>query len=218
MLERLRDSCKELFSLAYAMLKSAGIKSSQWSFGGGTALMLYYGHRLSKDIDIFLSDAQLITYLTPRLNDFVSERIVDHTEMSYFLKLTILSGEIDFILAPVLTKNPFTYEQYGSDYVRVETPEEIIIKKIFYKAEQLKGRDIFDLATVIYHDKEVLLRNSDIIKAKVSTLLDRISMLERDYNTEVQKLDILDISLRNFSAPDLVKDFLNQFSQCGATI
>lgn len=29
-----------------------------WTFGGGTALMLRYGHRLSKDIDIFVPDPQ----------------------------------------------------------------------------------------------------------------------------------------------------------------
>lgn len=28
----------------------------EWTFGGGTALMLQYGHRRSKDIDIFLRD------------------------------------------------------------------------------------------------------------------------------------------------------------------
>lgn len=31
-----------------------------WSFGGGTALMRKYRHRLSKDIDIFARDPQLL--------------------------------------------------------------------------------------------------------------------------------------------------------------
>jgi hypothetical protein len=40
-----------------------------WTFGGGTALMLLYGHRQSRDIDIFLRDPQYLTALSPRLND-----------------------------------------------------------------------------------------------------------------------------------------------------
>lgn len=42
-----------------------------WTFGGGTALMLLYEHRRSKDIDIFLRDPQYLTALSPRLNDRV---------------------------------------------------------------------------------------------------------------------------------------------------
>lgn len=37
-------------------IASRGISNPFWTFGGGTVLMLRYGHRLSKDIDIFVPD------------------------------------------------------------------------------------------------------------------------------------------------------------------
>jgi hypothetical protein len=39
-----------------------------FTFVGGTALMLRYQHRLSKDIDLFVPDPQSPAYVTPRLS------------------------------------------------------------------------------------------------------------------------------------------------------
>jgi len=47
---------KDLLETAIEILEKAGIKAEDWTFGGGTALMLYFHHRKSKDIDIFLSN------------------------------------------------------------------------------------------------------------------------------------------------------------------
>lgn len=35
-----------------------GVADPFYTFGGGTVLMLRYGHRLSKDIDLFVPDPQ----------------------------------------------------------------------------------------------------------------------------------------------------------------
>ena len=43
-----------------------------WTFGGGTVLMLRYGHRLSKDIDIFVPDPQYLGFVNPRISDVAS--------------------------------------------------------------------------------------------------------------------------------------------------
>ena len=51
-----------------------GISDPFWTFGGGTVLMLRYGHRLSKDIDIFVPDPQYLGFVSPRLSD-VAERV-----------------------------------------------------------------------------------------------------------------------------------------------
>ena len=58
-----------------------------WTFGGGTALMLLYEHRRSKDIDIFLRDPQYLTALSPRLNDHTEALTGRYVEQSNFLKL-----------------------------------------------------------------------------------------------------------------------------------
>jgi len=58
----------ELFTCAVEIIskteEAIGFKP-QWSFGGGTALMLEIDHRESYDIDIFIDDPQLLPYLNP---------------------------------------------------------------------------------------------------------------------------------------------------------
>jgi Nucleotidyl transferase AbiEii toxin, Type IV TA system len=52
-----------LFARALEIIDSvgaAGVAREDWSFGGGTVLMLRHRHRISKDVDIFVSDPQVI--------------------------------------------------------------------------------------------------------------------------------------------------------------
>lgn len=73
--------------------------------GGGTALMVHTGHRLSKDIDAFIDDPQYLSILSPRLG---GEGIWDHQaydEAANYLKL-YPEGEIDFIVASYITNVP----------------------------------------------------------------------------------------------------------------
>ena len=44
------------------------LPAPNWTMGGGTVLMFRYHHRLSQDVDIFLTDAQYLTALSPRLS------------------------------------------------------------------------------------------------------------------------------------------------------
>jgi hypothetical protein len=162
-----------LFKLAIKILSNEKVLKSQWSFGGGTALMTYYNHRKSKDIDIFLRDVQLLTKFTPRLNDYVADRVDDYTEMSSFLKLKVKQQEIDFIVAPFLTQKPTMKKFIGNTQVNVETPEEIVIKKVFYRAEAFKTRDVFDLAVVIKDKADGLLENISVYQNKIPVLRDR---------------------------------------------
>src|SRR3546814_11003843 len=39
-----------------------------WTFGGGTALAVFYEHRISYDIDIFLPNADAVSDLSPARN------------------------------------------------------------------------------------------------------------------------------------------------------
>lgn len=54
---------------------AAHATAASWSLGGGTVLMLRYQHRLSKDIDIFVPDPQMLA------------------EEANFLKLYLPEGE-----------------------------------------------------------------------------------------------------------------------------
>jgi len=182
---------KKSLSKAISYLKSARIPINEWAFGGGTALLHYYQHRYSKDIDIFLTDAQYLTMLTPRLNDFIGNdcEYAGAEEQSNFLKIKLKSKDfIDFIVAPNLTRNPHQKIKICGKIINVETPQEIVIKKIFYRADQFKSRDIFDFAVVIDNNKNELLLNLDVYKIKLPLLLRRCSMLKSVYLEEVNQL------------------------------
>ena len=103
-----------------------------WTFGGGTALMLLYEHRRSKDIDIFLRDLQYLTALSPRLNDHTGALTGRYVEQSNFLKLIFDGGEVDFIVAPSLTTDPYMIKTVLGTETKVETAVEIVAKKVFY--------------------------------------------------------------------------------------
>jgi len=47
-------------------VQSQGHAIPQWSLGGGTVLMFHYQHRLSKDIDIFITDPQFLRIHQPQ--------------------------------------------------------------------------------------------------------------------------------------------------------
>lgn len=54
---------KTLLAHAFTLVDEIGrrgISDPFWTFGGGTVLMLRHGHRLSKDIDIFVPDPQYL--------------------------------------------------------------------------------------------------------------------------------------------------------------
>ena len=169
----------------------------QWSFGGGTAMMLQIDHRQSDDIDIFLPDPQLLSYLDPKLHDFEFEIMPSdyQGDGSRFLKLAFEDiGEIDFIASPALTKQPTIKMVVEGREVHVESVAEIITKKVFYRGKHIKPRDIFDIAAaakskrtaiigalISYQDHvaDALLAieklNPDFVRATNSTLIIRDS-------------------------------------------
>ena len=131
-------------------LGNSGEGKPLWSLGGGTVLMLEYRHRLSKDIDIFLPDPQLLGYFSPRLNDVIEADVERYDEQAEYIKLIYDDGEIDFIVAkPLLHRAYKVITMFGTD-IPCEHPLEIIAKKITYRSKSFAVRDFFDLATVFF--------------------------------------------------------------------
>lgn len=135
-----------------------GIADPFWTFGGGTVLMLRYGHRLSKDIDIFVPDPQYLGYVTPRLSDRAADLTRDYTETASFVKLQFEEGEIDFVAAANLLPSEEAWETWTvmGRHVKVETPAEIIAKKMYHRGDRATARDLFDLAVVIEQASDAL--------------------------------------------------------------
>ncbi|HTU09547.1 MAG TPA: nucleotidyl transferase AbiEii/AbiGii toxin family protein [Allosphingosinicella sp.] len=125
-----------------------------WSFGGGTALMLQIDHRESHDIDLFLDDPQLLPYLNPETQGIELERRPDSysVEGTSVLKLAYAqTGEIDFIVCADITGQPTERHDVRGHDVALETPAEIVAKKVYYRGWSFQPRDMFDLAAVAEH-------------------------------------------------------------------
>lgn len=134
--------------------RQANAFTPRWSFGGGTALMLMIDHRESHDIDIFLDDPQLLPYLNPETQGYALARLPDsyETDGARALKLAYRDiGEIDFICCSSILDDRFDHRQVRGQFVDLETPAEIIAKKVYFRGNSFQPRDMFDLAAVVEH-------------------------------------------------------------------
>jgi hypothetical protein len=121
----------------------------EWSFGGGTAMMLQIGHRDSHDVDIFLTDAQLLGYLDPARASLRFSVVPDGYEGdgTKFQKFAYSGlGEVDFIVGQLLTRTPLALRSIEGIETPLETVPEIVAKKIYYRGASIRPRDIFDIA------------------------------------------------------------------------
>src|SRR3954468_21727452 len=119
----------ELFSLGKSLMDLLP-GGAFWSFGGGTSLALRYDHRVSYDVDLFLADAQLVPYLSPRLNDEVAALIgYDVIEDNGSLKVSRPEGDLDLVVAPLLTRPGVEPVEVLGQTVPTQPPEEVLAKK-----------------------------------------------------------------------------------------
>ncbi|WP_229258812.1 nucleotidyl transferase AbiEii/AbiGii toxin family protein [Duganella flavida] len=160
-----------------------------WTFGGGTVLMLRYGHRFSKDIDIFVPDPQSLGFVTPRLSDVAESITTDYVETAGYVKLYLAEGEIDFVAAPNLTTPGFEVETVLGHQVRVETSVEIIAKKMWHRGDRITGRDIFDFALIAEREPEVLMPAREFMVRHAAAVFEQ---LEERYAQLKQQFEAVD--------------------------
>ena len=146
-----RSSWRSLLDLALPALDyvfpsvSDPKEKPPWTLGGGTALAMTLQHRISHDIDIFVS-AKGLQEFTPQRNPKAALISSKFQWPGHYLKFERPEGEIDFLSAHLLTEPGFTLAHYKGREIAVETPEEIIAKKIRYRGAKFTPRDAFDLA------------------------------------------------------------------------
>ncbi|KIP17546.1 hypothetical protein KY49_6439 [Burkholderia sp. MSHR3999] len=134
-----------------------GTANPFWTFGGGTVLMLRYGHRMSKDIDIFVPNPQYLGYVKSRISDAASDITTDYEEHAEFVKLVLPDGEIDFVVSRNLTTPGFDEWTLMDHPMKVETAAEIVAKKMWHRGDRPTARDLFDLSLVIEREPDSLM-------------------------------------------------------------
>lgn len=139
-----------LFPKALELMASldSAISDARWTFGGGTALMLRIGHRLSNDIDLFVADPQVLGYLTPRLSQIAEAIATDYDESAEYLRLYCAEGKIDIVVAGPLTDRWYDIAMLEDRAIRVETSAEILSKKMWFRGDRATARDLFDLCAI----------------------------------------------------------------------
>lgn len=170
-------------------LRRADQPVPQWVLGGGTALMLHTGHRLSKDIDIFIEDPQYLSFLSPRLGGEDIWNCDTFDESANHLKLIFPEGEIDFIVAGSITNLPSEKKAVDmieigypvSQVVDVEHPVEIALKKLAHRGGMLKVRDIFDIAVVDHCFSDLLRSNLAHVAHSKANILARLNGISETF-------------------------------------
>lgn len=186
-----------LFRVAHSLIEqvnSAQVIIRNWTFGGGTAMMLRIDHRESNDVDIFLPDAQMLQFLDPEKWDFQFEIQPDDCRSDGVRSLKFAFdhiGQIDFIVARALTLPPTTEANVDGQTVQLETITEIITKKIYHRASSLQSRDVFDIAAAAEQHAESLIASLKLYPDQVAQAITTLSKVNPEFvDRAIQQLAI----------------------------
>lgn len=176
------DPWKSLLPYCFAVVDEV-IREHKVDFpiqiGGGSMLLRRYGHRKSKDLDLFVSDTRLVHWCSPRVNETAADLFVDYGEEATAVKLVMGMQEVDIIaVAPVITDDAVEQATLSGRPVLIERPREILAKKIVYRGRTFQPRDVFDLACVAYAEPDevaaiqpwINLTHLDDLDARLSEL------------------------------------------------
>jgi hypothetical protein len=158
--------------------------------------MLQIDHRESHDVDIFIPDPQLLAFLDPEKQDFQFEIQPDGCigDGARSLRLVFENiGQIDFIVAAMLTSSPAVQTAIEGEIVLLETIPEIITKKIFYRGENIAPRDIFDIAAAGERYSDSIISELTPYREQVIRALSTLDKLHVDFmNRAIAELAIKD--------------------------
>lgn len=175
-----------------ARLSERGQPVPNWTLGGGTALMLALGHRLSKDIDAFIDDPQYLGILDPDVGAEGVWPCIGSDRQGHYPKIVFPEGEIDFIAAGATTELPASIREVDGLTLAIQHPVEIAVSKMRHRPRTLKVRDIFDIAAVDQVHADSLAENLHRLSAMKADLLARLGDLSPShYRAEMAEIDIL---------------------------
>ena len=178
---------QRLFGEAFRLIDEVNAEHPilhDWTFGGGTALMLQIDHRESYDVGLFVPDPQRMAYLRATAADleFGIDGASYTSDGATHIKIAFEGvGEIDFISAPPVTDLPTGRYDIDGRSVAMEGVGEIVARKVRYRGASIQPRDIFDIAAAaVTHRREAKQALFQILK-HVDATLERLGKLERTY-------------------------------------
>ena len=174
------------------------------SLGGGTALAAFYwNHRYSTDIDIFIYDKEDKKYLLKDTNwsDEVKKMMENIGYDGKFINHPIYSeitidddSKIQFFDVIKKSNTPFKKVNLWNHEILIDTIEEIIAKKIYYRADKGNTRDLFDIAISFNKEPDILNRTT-LKKEKIKILFETMSNIYD--NKELKELFLFEINQMN---------------------
>lgn len=180
---------REMFEATQLLLEENNLQEVS-ALGGGTALAAYYwNHRYSTDIDIFIYDKEDKKDLLKESNwnEKVKAAMEDIGYTGGFINHPVYSeitidkdSKVQFFDVIKKSKVPFQKVQLWGREVLIETIEEIIAKKIHYRADKGNARDLFDIA-IAFHKEPDILNKTTLKQDKIKTLFQTV---ENIYNSQ----------------------------------
>ena len=168
-------------------------------FGGGTALAIYYfQHRLSFDIDLFVTDVQILNYLSPKhwIDETDKFNTIKYIDLSNHIRVLEKKNNIkvDVLVSQSASSKYFLDDSKDIFYsdVYVESIEDIIAKKIVYRRNDNLTRDIIDIAIAIKVQDSILqnmLESGLINKQDLKELKNSLEHLDR--TTFLEEIEIV---------------------------
>lgn len=113
-------------------------------------------------------------------------------EQAGFLKLMFAEGEIDFVAHGWLTSEPFRPETILGRIANLESSSEIVGKKVWFRADRFKARDLFDFATVIDREPEAIQAIQPILEARRDALCAALHGRDAFLREEFESLELID--------------------------
>ena len=174
------------------------------ALGGGTALSAYYwNHRYSTDIDIFIHSKDDISMIL-RPKEWDSTFLDKLNKLGYdgdykvhpiYTEIVIKDDyKIQFFSVEDKTKDPYQIVDLWGEKVQIESIQEIIAKKIYYRAHKGNARDLFDIAIAI-HNNPLIFCELQVPIEKFKELFETVSKIKQ--NKELSKEYISEIELMN---------------------
>ena len=190
---------KQMLKLSLTLLKEKNLLEVS-ALGGGTALSAYYWeHRYSTDIDMFVhqkEDVALIFRPIQWSAHFLSELESIGYSGNYkgnpaYAEITIEQDyKIQYFSVKDRAKNAYAKVTLWDMEIQIESIEEIIAKKIFYRSHKGNARDLFDIALAIHKDPAVLHKVLVPFKS-IEELFETVTLIED--NVQLKESYLFDI-------------------------